>query len=105
VGVEEKRRATRSGLLVEVTYEGAGARAQTRISDISDIGVFVETMSPQPVGAKVRLSFSLPGGRAVQADGIVKQVQAGIGMGIEFTTLKPEDAEYIRSFGTEGSGQ
>jgi uncharacterized protein (TIGR02266 family) len=91
----DKRRASRSGLLVEVRYEGAGVRAQTRISDISQTGVFVETISPQPVGSKVSLFFSLPGGHSVQAEGVVRQVQPGIGMGIEFVDLKSEDAEYI----------
>src|SRR5262245_25075919 len=42
----DKRRASRSGLLIEVKYEGAGVRAQTRISDISLTGVFVETLTP-----------------------------------------------------------
>ena len=94
---DDKRRASRSGLLVEVKYEGQGTHAQTRISDISTSGVFVETLSPPPTGSSVKLTFSLPGGYPVEAEGVVKHIQHGIGMGIEFTQLKPEDADYIRT--------
>ncbi|HMG34834.1 MAG TPA: PilZ domain-containing protein [Blastocatellia bacterium] len=96
---KDQRRASRSGLLIEVRYEGAGVRAQTRISDISVTGVFVETLSPPPVGAVVKMSFSLPDGRTVEAEGVVKHIQPGIGMGIEFSSLKSEDEEFIRSLG------
>jgi hypothetical protein len=94
----EKRRALRSGLLIEVQYEGLGTHAQTRIADISLTGVFVETLSPPPVGSPVNLAFSLPGGYRMEVEGIVRHIQHGIGMGVEFTQLKPEDAEYLRSF-------
>ena len=100
---EEKRRASRSGLLVEVRYEGAGVTAQTRISDISETGVFVETMLPPPVGSVVGLFFTLPGGHVIQTDGVVKQLQPGIGMGVEFSNLNPRDAEFIRTLGGASS--
>lgn len=94
---KEQRRAARSGLLIEVSFDGAGTHAQTRISDISETGVFVETLQSPPLGSVVHLKFSLPGGHAVEADGVVKHIQRGIGMGVEFLELKPEDAKYIRS--------
>jgi hypothetical protein len=99
----DKRGASRSGLLIDVKYEGAGARAQTRIVDISSTGVFVETLTPPAVGAKVNLSFSLPGGRFIQADGVVKHIQPGIGMGVEFTRIKPEDVEFILALSGKSS--
>lgn len=91
----EKRRTDRATLLLEVKYEGAGVRAQTRISDISETGVFVDAMSPLPVGANLKLTFTLPSGRIIEAEGRVAHSQPRIGMGIEFTSLKPADAKAI----------
>jgi len=40
---EQARRGT---LFTEVKYEGPGIRAETRISDISLSGVFIDALSP-----------------------------------------------------------
>ena len=57
--MDERRRSKRKTLITEVQYEGAGTRAETRISDISLSGVYIDTMSPLPVGAMLRLEFRL----------------------------------------------
>jgi uncharacterized protein (TIGR02266 family) len=92
---EDKRRAGRLPLLLEVRYEGPGVRAETRISDISETGVFVDAMTPVPVGAVLKLSFTLPNGRFIEVEGRVAHSQPRIGMGVEFINLKPEDAQSI----------
>jgi hypothetical protein len=91
----DNRRAGRATLLIEVKYEGAGVRANTRISDISETGIFVDSMSPLPVGASLKLTFTLPNGRFVEAEGRVAHCQPRIGMGIDFSSLKPDDAAAI----------
>lgn len=83
-------------MLLEVKYEGAGVRAETRISDISTTGVFIDAMSPLPVGSDINLNFTLPNGHKVEAQGKVMQSQPRIGMGVEFTEIKPEDRDHIR---------
>jgi uncharacterized protein (TIGR02266 family) len=88
----EKRQAGRAPLLIEVKYEGPGVRAETRISDISETGVFIDAMTPIPVGAVLKLTFNLPNGRVIEVEGRVAHTQPRIGMGVEFTNLKPEDA-------------
>lgn len=93
---QEKRRAWRSQMLLEVKYEGAGVRAETRISDISTTGVFIDAMSPLPIGSNVKLTFTLPTGRLIEAEGTVTQSQPRIGMGVEFTIIKPDDRDHIR---------
>lgn len=81
--------------MLEVKYEGAGVRAETRISDISKIGVFIDAMTPLPVGAVLELTFTLPNGRFIEVEGRVAHSQPRIGMGVEFINLKPEDARII----------
>jgi len=81
---------------MEVKYEGAGFRANTRISDISTTGVFIDAMSPLPIGSALKLSFTLPNGHAIVAEGRVAQSQPMIGMGVEFTSIADEDVLHIR---------
>ena len=81
--------------MLEVKYEGPGVRAETRISDISGTGVFIDAMTPIPVGAVLKLAFTLPNGRSIEVDGRVAHSQPRIGMGVEFINLKPEDAQSI----------
>jgi hypothetical protein len=92
----DRRQSTRGTLYTEVKYEGAGIRAETRISDINLSGVFIDALSPLPVGAVLNLSFTLPGGQRVATDGVVVHSQPRIGMGVAFTGLKPEDAKLIQ---------
>lgn len=91
----DNRHAERAALLIEVKYEGSGVRANTRISDISETGIFVDSISPLPVGASLKLTFTLPNGHVVEAEGRVTQCQPRIGMGIQFSSLKPDDAAAI----------
>ena len=92
----DRRQSIRGTLFTEVQYEGAGINAQTRISDLNVSGVFIDAMSPLPVGAALKLVFTLPGGQRVATEGVVRHSQPGIGMGVEFFGLKPEDAKLIQ---------
>ena len=92
----ERRRSTREVLFTEVSYEGAGIRAETRISDINLSGVFIDALSPLPEGAAVKLAFTLPGGQRIAIEGVVVQSQPRIGMGVAFTNLTPDEAKLIQ---------
>jgi len=94
---KERRQSTRGALFTEVRYEGAGIHAETRISDINLSGVFIDALSPLPVGAAVKLSFTLPGGHRIATEGVVVHSQERIGMGVAFTGLEPEDAKLIQN--------
>lgn len=92
----ERRQSKRRDLFTEVEYEGGGIRAETRISDISLSGVFIDALSPLPVGATLKVTFTLPGGQRVVTEGVVVHSQPRIGMGVSFTSLKPEDTQHIQ---------
>ena len=84
--------------MVEVHYQGAGLQGQARISDISSHGIFIDTVSPAPPGEQLRVSFELPGGEQVDAEGQVKYAQQSVGMGIEFTRIEAEAVRRIAEF-------
>lgn len=93
----ERRQAERKSLVLEVRYEGAGGRAETRICDISALGVYVDTLNPLPESSLVKLDFILPDGHRVKAEGAVIRNEPGIGMAVMFREINPEDRERIRA--------
>lgn len=94
----ERRRAWRSGLVLDVWYEGEGVPGETRISDLSVTGAYVETRTPLPAGTTFRLIFALPDGHIIETEGTVVHSRRGNGMGIKFTSLSPEQSNNIRQF-------
>jgi len=74
--------------------------------DISRGGIFVATFDVRPIGSKVSLNFSLPGGHLVTATGIIRWIREynettpdiHPGVGIQFDGLSEEDSSTINSF-------
>ena len=94
----ERRRAWRTGLVLDVWYEGESVRGETRISDLSITGAYIETITPLPVGTTFKLIFALPDSQVIETEGTVAHSQRGTGMGIRFTSLSPAQTNYIRQF-------
>lgn len=59
-----------------------------RTSNVSDSGVFLESSGHLPRGAEVTLKIP-PKKPLIDARAIVRNVREGVGMGLEFTSLKP----------------
>lgn len=73
-----------------VAWYGGGDHQTSRVQTLGMGGVFIDSFNPPPVGSKLRLVFEVPGG-SIRADGIVRSVLRGKGMGVEFTKLGPQD--------------
>jgi len=77
--------------------------------DISRGGMFVATYDIRPVGSQVSLSFTLPSGHLVVAEGVVRWVreyndanpEMYPGMGVQFTDLNTDDNRAIQQFFTQ----
>jgi PilZ domain len=95
---QERRKAWRTGLVLDVWYEGEGGLGETHISDLSVTGAYIETRTPLPAGVTFKLIFALPDGQVVETEAAVMHSQRGQGMGIHFTTLSLEQTNYIRQF-------
>jgi uncharacterized protein (TIGR02266 family) len=97
----EKRLFPRHPVLVEIEYVSDSPRLRARVVDLSEGGVFVDTLNPLEIGAPVRLSFRLadaPDARPIEGDGTVSWNQPMVGMGIRFTDLREEDRQRIRQY-------
>src|SRR5450631_472886 len=74
---------------IMVAWEYSGKRQISTISVLALGGLFVATSDPPPLGDVVRLIFEVPDGE-VRARAIIRDCQRGMGMGIEFTHMRPE---------------
>lgn len=87
----------------EVVELHSGARFSTRTTDLGPGGCFVDTMTPFPVGAAVRVSIRR-GETNFQTAGTVVYSQTGLGMGIAFAELNPGQREALEDWLTELTG-
>ena len=71
-------------------WYGGGDHQTSRVQTLGKGGVFIASSNPPAVGTTLRMVFEVPGGN-VRADGVVRSVVPGKGMGVEFTKLGPQD--------------
>lgn len=94
----ERRKAWRSGLVLDVQFEGGGMRGRTRIADLSVRGAYIETVNPLAVGSIFNVTFTLPNGTVIETRATVAHSQPHQGMGVRFDFLSQEQANTIRQF-------
>jgi hypothetical protein len=78
-----------------VTIEGTDLSTPTIVSDLSLGGCYLEMLSPFPMSTPVELRMN-PGNTTLHVHGQVRTSQSGMGMGISFTGLTPDDFERLR---------
>jgi PilZ domain-containing protein len=93
----ERRRFPRVACRIEATVldELSAMNLPVKVTDISFGGCYVEMLAPLPVNSSVELSLDTSQG-AIHARGKVVAAQTGMGMGIAFTAVSPEDFEKLR---------
>jgi hypothetical protein len=70
-----------------------------RLHDISQGGAFIEDPRPLPAGRMLRLLLRLgPEARAITVWGMIRRVEEGKGMGVEFVQISPADRALLREF-------
>jgi len=71
-------------------WYGGGDQQVSRVATLGMGGLFLALSRVVPVGTSLKLVIEVPGG-FVQADGIVRSISCGEGMGVEFTNMGPRD--------------
>lgn len=70
-----------------------------RLRDISQTGAFIEDQRPLPRGRTLRLLIRLgPNSRAITVWGMIRRVEEGKGMGVEFVQMSPDDRASLQAF-------
>jgi curved DNA-binding protein CbpA len=73
-----------------VGWRAAGKTTASRLGSMGLGGLFIEAGKPPSMGSTVELVFDLPSG-SVRARAIVRHVEPGKGMGVQFVQMRPED--------------
>ena len=94
VDIQERRTHPRAGLF-EGAWSGASGGSGVRISDLSEGGCFVESLSVPALSDEIMVTLALGAGEICVA-GHVTTADAGIGFGVPFTELKTEQQNAIR---------
>lgn len=72
-----------------VAWYGGGQQQVSRVKTLGMGGLSLCGSITQPVGATLTLVFQVPGG-VIQAEGLVRNVAPGEGMGVEFVKMNDE---------------
>jgi hypothetical protein len=76
-----------------------GHRGQRQMDDLSEEGMFIVTQAGYLPESVLDLKFRLFNDDApIEVQAEVRYAQEGIGMGVRFLNLKPEDRKRIREF-------
>lgn len=73
-----------------IAWQTSGGRKVSRVSTLGLGGLFIEAREPAATGEHIKIYFEIPGGE-VRARAMVRDSQPGRGMGVEFTSMRPED--------------
>lgn len=88
----------------EVDEPRSKARVTGRCSDLGRGGCYIDTLSPFPVGAPVRVRMEREN-RKFEAEAVVTYAQIQMGMGLAFTGIKREHQEVLLSWIADLSGE
>jgi hypothetical protein len=78
-----------------VYWSCAGRADVSRIRNLSFRGVFIETSTPQSVGAKAEIDFLVEEEGQIRTRAVVRHVEGASGMGLEFTGVAQEDRPHL----------
>jgi hypothetical protein len=98
----DRRRASRFSVLAGVCVVDvqSGAERQARITDLSMSGCYVDTMSPFPAGAQIRIKITHQG-KSFDALARVAYSQQSMGMGVAFVKAEPDQLKTLREWLSE----
>lgn len=101
----ERRGANRHAItaVAEIVDLDSGARFSTRTSDLGPGGCFVDSLTPFPIGSKVRVTVR-QGNTEFEIGGAVVYSQIGLGMGIAFDELAYEQRLELEGWLAEVTG-
>jgi type IV pilus assembly protein PilZ len=90
---------------LEVDYRSDDTFLFAYITDISQMGIFVRTVTPEPPGTRLNLRFCPPGYGALEVEGVVIWINPyrpgdrenlNPGMGVQFVDLTREQREHLK---------
>jgi PilZ domain len=103
---DERRASVRYAVsaFAEVIEPETRTRLRGRATDLGQGGCYVDAISPFPVGTTVQIRLT-SGRRTFQSQACVIYAISGMGMGMAFTEMPPDQATVLRTWVGELSGE
>ncbi len=80
---------------VWVSWKIAKHAKTSRVLNLSLSGAFIDSQENIQVGTPLKLLFAMTEGK-IQLDAVVRVFQPGKGMGVEFVSMTPSQAQLVR---------
>jgi hypothetical protein len=88
---DERRNQERVPASIEVRWVGNAGKNESRTSDLSLGGCFVDTVGQVELGNIVTVTLQLPAGESIEIEGEVVYTYPSMGFGLRFTTVSDSD--------------
>jgi hypothetical protein len=95
--MSERRNRQRTDACLNAVWEGASGRYDTRVTDVSEEGCYIDSISEVHLGEQVTVRVQLPDGGELTLDGLVAHYSPRVGFGVRFSELTPLQIETLRS--------
>ena len=95
--MSERRNRLRLDACLNAVLEGASGRYDTRVTDVSEEGCYVDSISEVNIGEPVTVRVQLADGEDLILDGVVAHHSPRVGFGVRFSELTPVQVEKLRS--------
>lgn len=104
-GSRERRSVPRFSLIAtaEILEPASGVHISGRISEISRKGCYLDILNTLPVGTSLRLTISRDRG-TFATDAKIIYIQEGMGMGILFVNVQPDQMKILDAWLAELKG-
>ena len=94
-----KERAQRVDVSLNVVFSAHEAHYFAKAGNLSETGLFVATKKNIPPGTPLHIVFGMPPNLPrISAEGIIRWAKEQEGVGVELTSLTPEQRQSLRTF-------
>jgi len=93
---EERRRAERFRVNLDIQWEGASGRRKGTISDISTSGCFILTSPEVVIPEAIKIGINLPKGKSVMLPGEAVYSTEEIGFALRFSELGKKEKLFLQ---------
>jgi Tfp pilus assembly protein PilZ len=88
---DERRNQERVPTSIEVLWIGNAGKYESRTSDLSLGGCFVDTVGHVELGNIITVTLRLPAGESMEIEGEVVYTYPSMGFGLRFTSVSDSD--------------
>ena len=93
---DDRRSEKRWEVCLDAVWDGKSGNYDCRVTDLSEGGCYIDSMSHAHIGEILNLKLQLPGGDWLELAGEVAHETPSVGFGIKFVDLSPERLEKLR---------